>query len=174
MKTKKRIIYQDVWFDDFEMWKEEYKLYCKENEIDIEGITDEDIYDFAYMCAEDNLDADMFNLDIETENNIIAIADLGLWNGRTVGYKVLGHNINEIFNNFGCDYIKLYFENNDAKFTGVHHDGTNHLIFREMRFDRDMDRFLDKLYNGEIDIYNKRQLSAWTKPLKDIKKVYGW
>ncbi len=39
-------------------------------------------------------------LDIELDENIIALANLGLWNGRQYGYKDLGNNIKEILTSF--------------------------------------------------------------------------
>ena len=58
----------------------------------------EEIYD-EYECRgiivdrnEDWLDDERINLDEEVDGRIIIIADLGLWNGRKQGYKILGTN----------------------------------------------------------------------------------
>ena len=93
METK-HVVYSTM-DDDFENYK---KWYLEEEEH--EKISDEEIYDawdaWGEMCYEDA----RADLNIET-NEIIAIADLGLWDGRHSGYKELGYNLKNCLNQIG-------------------------------------------------------------------------
>ena len=92
-----------LWNDDIKIedWKE-----CIEEEImnerypDYEGDVDTFIDEYSDECYEYicelnciYLDDERANLSIRTAGEIICIADLGLWNGRRMGYKLIGHNI---------------------------------------------------------------------------------
>ena len=171
---EEHIIYQSDFFnstDTDEGMKEGYKEFLEINDMD------KSEYDYdEYLNDQDSqwLYDEQMNLDKPLDNNIIAIADLGLWNGRRTGYKELGRNLSDVLDNFDCDYIKIYFDGKDIRSTGVHHDGRNQYIFRELRTDRDSERFMELLYDGKIDINNRKQLGAWTKPLDQVKAIYGW
>ena len=101
------------------------------------------------------------DLNIETKNTIIAIATLGLWTGRHVGYKILGHNLKDVI---GCDQsidsFELYYDHDDKelKATGVHHDGTNNYVFREIKDEAAIDHFTELLISKnelDMDLVNK-------------------
>ena len=110
---------------------------------------------------------------IHTEGKILAIADLGLWNGRRQGYKVCSTSLTSILTAGNSDYIHLYYDGFNVRKTAIHHDGTNYILFREIRPNRNIDKFLDMIYNEE-EIDNKT-LNYYTKSLrKYVKKVYGF
>ena len=119
------------------------------------------------------LDDERINLDIDVHNDILCIADLGLWDGRHTGYKELGSNVKDclVVNH---DYATFYVdEDGDFCCDDVHHDGTNHLTFRVWKDNvRDKDILLDKLYFGEA---TQADIEEFTKPLGPvIGAVYGW
>ena len=128
------------------------------------------------ICDEQNqeyLGDEMLNLDIPTDGRIIAIADIGRWNGRRSGYKILGYNVNEIFRDTGCDIGKWFFDGNNVRYAGAHHDGNNYIEFREIREERNVENLLDAIYEGK-DI-SRKMLNYYTRSLKKyVKKVYGW
>jgi hypothetical protein len=121
------------------------------------------------------LDDERMNLNKVVEGRILVIADLGLWDGRASGYKILGNNIKEIFNinSRGFDYADFYGDGYNIRASECHHDGTNRYLYRIIREDRNIDNLLDAIYNGEEITSSK--LNYYTKSLyKDVAAVYGW
>ena len=115
------------------------------------------------------------NLCVDTEpSGILCIADLGLWNGRRPGYRMLEGRLDQVFKVIQGDFVKLYYdsEDDDLKMDDTHHDGTNHYLFREVREDRRIEELLDKVFDGT---YTKSDLNRYTKPLgKYVRRIYGW
>ena len=147
MKNTQYIIY-----DSFAYLDDEFMDSLRENLAEINpDYTEDDLWnyynDYATMSYEDEL----INCDIETEGQIIVIADLGLWNGRHSGYKLLSKkNINACLSS---EYDpKWYVDyNGDLRCEDRHHDGTNCYLYRELRTnlsDQQIDNFLSKIYNG--------------------------
>ena len=90
---KKLIIWtSDTYLDDDA--REEYQQYQRE-------ILENEEYcvtDHEWAEVVDGYLADeRMNLDKEVEGVIIAFADVGRWNGRRQGYRILGSTINDIF-----------------------------------------------------------------------------
>ena len=113
------------------------------------------------------------NLNKELDGRILAIADLGLWNGRHDGYKILGKNLNEVMYAGNYDFIKIFSDGLDICKTSAHHDGTNHYVFREIREDRNIDNLTTMIYNGEY--VSRQKLNYYTKSLvKYVNNIYGW
>ena len=68
---------------------------------------------------------------INTKGDIIIIADLSLWNGHRLGYRKCGHNIEELLiSNYD---LEVYCDNYDLRANEKHHDGTNKILFREIK-----------------------------------------
>jgi hypothetical protein len=173
--VKKRIIWSntDLNIDD---WRDGYKEYLEINERDDEDPNDEDaIYEWMVETNNMYFEDEQHNLNKELEGRIIIIADLGLWNGRKQGYKLLGTNINTIFNinSRGFDYAEFYGDGHNIRGTEHHHDGTNYYLYRVIRENRNIDKLLDAIYNGEEITSSK--LNYYTRSLyKDVADVYGW
>lgn len=95
-------------------------------------------------------------------NDLVIIADLGLWNGRVTGYKEV-KNLTDIS---ACmeDYNTLYVERNDLKVMAIHHDGTNYYLIREFKdiSNEQRDNFLDKIYNGKA---TRKDITRYTKAI---------
>ena len=155
---------------------EDYEKCARENleANEVEDITEDmvqqEVYDNIDMFFEDEL----LNLSKKLDGRIIAIADIGRWNGRVQGYKVLGNNLNEVVSStIGCDEKEVYCDAWNVRATGYHHDGSNSVLFRELREDRDVDKFLDKIYMGEE--ISTGTLNYYTKSLRPyVQKIYGF
>lgn len=134
-----------------------------------ENVTQE-IYDHIDMWYDD----EQANLNKELNGRILAIADLGLWDGRKTGYKILGNNLNEVVScSIGCDEKEVYCDGFNVRATGYHHDGRNHVEFREIREDRNIDTLLEKIYNNEE--VSRREINYYTRSLlPEVKKIYGF
>ena len=108
-----------------------------------------------------------------TEQPIIAIADMGLWNGRRQGYRVCSTQLSDILTIGNEDNIVLYFDGFNVRKTAHHHDGTNYILFREFRPNVNQDKFCDMVYNGET--IDNKTLNRYTRSLKRyVKSVYGF
>ncbi len=171
---KKHIIWSNINLD-IEDWREAYKEDIEINELDKDPNDEDELYEWMIAMNDMYFDDEICNLNKEIDGRILIIADLGLWNGRKSGYKVLDANIKEIFNigGRGFDYAEFYGDGYNIRATEHHHDGTNHYLYRIIREDRNIDNLLDSIYNGEEITSNK--LNYYTKSLyKDVAKVYGW
>ena len=161
---------------DIEDWKDAYKEYLEMNDREDEDPNDEDaIYQWMIETNDMYLDDERCNLNKYVEGRILIIADLGLWNGRKSGYRILGSNIKEIFsiNSRGFEYAEFYGDGHNIRAVEHHHDGTNYYEYRVIREDRKIENLLDDIYNGKE--ITRKKLNYYTKSLyKDVANVYGW
>ena len=168
---KERIIYDNIGINE-EDYKEAFEEWCDMNDLNPE---EEDLNEFVHDEMDRWLEDEHWNLN-KPCGNILAIADLGFWNGRRQGYKVINTNkLNGIFDVLGEDYtfFKFYCDRYDVKATLHHHDGTHYITFREIKPNVNIQRLLDKIYNGEE--VSQKEITRYTKSLKPlVSKVYGW
>ena len=169
---KKHIIWSNIDLDPND-WVEGYAEF-----LDINGIEGDPYDDYAlYRYMEDTnneyLDDERMNLNKKVDGRILAIADLGFWDGRRQGYKILGNTIADILYEEDADYIEWYSDGYNIKATESHHDGCNLYLYRVIRENRNIDNLLDAIYNGEE--ISRKKLNYYTKSLEPyVRKVYGW
>ena len=171
---KKHIIWSNMNLD-IEDWRDSYKEDIEINELDKDPDDEDELYKWMIEMNDMHFEDEQYNLNKEVDGRILIIADLGLWNGRKDGYKILGTNIKEIFNinPRGFDYAEFYGDGYNIRATEHHHDGTNHYLYRIIREDRNIQNLLDDIYDGKE--YTMKKLNYYTKSLyKDVAKVYGW
>ena len=171
---KKHIIWSNMNLD-IEDWRDGYKEYLEMNEMEKDPDDEDAIYEWMIETNDMYLDDERYNLNKEVGGRILIIANLGLWNGRKSGYKILGSNIREIFNinSRGFDYAEFYGDGHNIRAEECHHDGTNYYEYRIVREDRKIDNLLDDIYNGKE--ITRKKLNYYTKSLyKDVANVYGW
>lgn len=171
----KHIIWSNINLD-IKDWKEGYKEWLEINDItDRDPDDEDDIYDWMVETNGYYLDDERMNLNKQLDGRILVIANLGMWDGRKQGYKILGTNLNEIFdiNPSGFDYAEFYGDGRNIKATEHHHDGINYYEYRMIREDRNIDNLLDAIYNGEE--ISRDKLNYYTNSLyKAVADVYGW
>lgn len=154
---------------DLEDWRET----LEENypEMDDYGLTD-----MMYQANDDNLPDERANLDIQVGGDILVVADLGRWDGRVIGYKLIeSGNIKDcLYTN--CELCEWYVDR-DGEFRcdESHHDGTNHIYYRKFREGVTEEQKEDLL----ADIYDHKAKQEDIDRLTDklgeaIGKVYGW
>ena len=74
-----------------------------------EEYTDEDIEQKVYEDVDTFYEDEILNLNKRLDGRILAIASMGLWDGRKTGYKILGNNLNEVVScNISCDERHVY------------------------------------------------------------------
>ena len=157
-----------IWSSEINL--EDWKDYLEE---EYPEVTDEsEKYDLIYRLNNEYLYDERANLHENADGRILVIGDIGRWNGRAKGYKMLSENIADILYS-ECDDIEWYSDGYNIKATGHHHDGTNYYEYRVVREDRNIENLLDAILNGEE--ITRSKLNAYTKSLHPyIAKVYGW
>lgn len=156
-------IYDESVFDDIK----ESLAEC--NEIPGTEVPDEWVYNDFY----EQLNCERLNLDVETGGYIIALADLGLWDGRRIGYRKFGTNIKDIFDFCSCDDAEWYADKYNVRANLHHHDRTNRLVFRYVESEDELEKVCDAIYNGKIK--DESGFFRMTKSIRPfIANVYGW
>lgn len=154
---------------DYDDWKEDLEAEYPE-------LSDNERVELMYKLNSDYLDDERANLNIELSRPILIIADLGLWNGRHMGYKeIRSGNIRDCLYS-DTDYCTWYVDKlGDLRCDAVHHDGTNHYLYRTYKdgvSEDQINNLKEKLYNGTA---TRADITRITKRLGDeIGKVYGW
>ncbi len=119
-------------------------------------MNDSELNELMYEINQNNLSDQRINLDILLNRPIIVIADLGFWNGRKSGYKVIeSGNISDCLYS-DCDYNKWYVDKyGDLRCTAVHHDGTNYYLYRSFKdsaSERQINRLKDLYMRGKYAV----------------------
>jgi hypothetical protein len=170
-KGIKHLIYDN--YDMLDNDDEIKKGIVDNQDIPIEDITEEMIQEEKNFLYDLYYNDELGNLDIELDGRIIAIADLGLWDGRVSGYKIGENNLNEIMKMGNEDYITVYSDGFNIRKDSSHHDGTNHLLFRMVREDRNIENFTSMVYSGKP--ISKGILNYYTKSVeKNVRSIFGW
>ena len=156
---KKRTIWSN---NDYEEWCD-----AMAEEITEEEITPE-YYAFCRNCE---IEDERCNLNVEVDGYIVVFASLGLWNGRVQGTKIIGTNVKDILYS-NCDYNTWYCDAYNVRCDAIHHDGTNHYLYRVADTKEKAVELEKKIYDGKI---TEEQFRRATKSLRPyVAKVYGW
>ena len=138
-------------------------------------ITEEDIDNECNFLESTWFDDERGNLDSVDEHcGLIAIADLGRWNGRFSGYKEIKNLADVLYTS--CDYEKVYVDSNgDLRKEESHHDGSNSILYRYWKdglTDEQKENFLDKIYRGEA---TQKDITRYTRKAGlGIANAFGW
>ena len=118
---------------------------------------------------------EMANLDIPLGRDMVVIADLGLWNGRHSGYRLIHNaNVKYVLRQAQGDFYKVEWDadTDDVVAEDVHHDGTNYYTFRLAKANVNLDKLCDLIYRG---VATQEDIDRYTMPIgKYVRKVYGW
>lgn len=158
---------------NIEDWRDGYKEFLEINEMDDDPNDEDALYEWMVDTNVEYLYDERMNLNKSVDGRILVIGDLGLWNGRRNGYKIIdSKNIKDILCS-DCDFVEWYGDGHNIKCTAHHHDGTNYYLYRVIREDRNIENLLDAIYNGEE--ISQSKLNYYTKSLYPyVAKVYGW
>lgn len=142
-------------------------------EMEGEEWTFDEMVDYAWREIELDYDAELANLNKPLPRQIVAFADLGLWNGRCPGYRILGDNLNDIIKiEFYGDMPVVYTDDNDIHCKDTHHDGTNYYTYRLLNEDVDDGDLYWAMMNNQLDWEFIEANSTSLFPY--VAKVYGW
>lgn len=164
----RRVIWGDIHLD-IEDWRDDLQA---ENP----DMTEEQLYELMYETNASYLDDERMNLNIQGTQPIIVIADLGRWNGRFQGYKIIqSGNISDCLYS-DTDMTEWYVDKlGDLRAEAIHHDGTNYYLYRAFKDSatpEQIEKLKDKIYCGKA---TRSDITRVTKRLGDaIAKVYGF
>ena len=161
---------------DVDDWREDYKEFLEANELDDDPNDEQALYEWMEETNYDYLSDERVNLNVQLSQPIIVIGDIGRWNGRVMGYKdIPSGNIRDCLYSEMNDSTWYVDRLGDLRCDAVHHDGTNHYLYRaykENASEAQIDRLKEKLYSGTA---TRSDVTRVTKRLGDeIGRVYGW
>ena len=169
---KKRIIWSNIDLNP-EDWKEDYEECAICNGWDEDTSDPDNLYKYMMDTNMMYLDDERTILNRQLNGRILIIADLGLWNGRKQGYKIIEGNIANILYDSNVDFIEWYADGYNIRATAHHHDGTDYYLYREIREDRNIQILLDDIYNGRK--ITKAKLNYYTRSIRPyVAKIHGW
>ena len=157
-------------------WRDGYKEYLEINGLDDDPNDEDKLYEYMVETNDEYLSDERINLNLQLSQPIIVIGDLGRWNGRVSGYKMIDSgNIKDCLYS-DTDYTEWYVDKyGDLRADAVHHDGTNHYLYRVFKdgvTDTQIENLQDKIYNGKA---TRADITRVTKRLgDDIAGVYGF
>lgn len=160
-----------IWSNEIDL--DDFREYIEDEFPEAESESEK--WEIACEINNDYLEDERENLRIDLPAEIVIIADLGRWDGRANGYKVIpsGNIAGCLYDD--CDYITWYCDRYNFRGDGIHHDGKNHYlyrVFREELTEEQKSRFLDAIYYGKC---NDRMIRRYTKSIRPyIAEVYGW
>lgn len=154
---------------DYEDWREDLEFEYPE-------LSEDERLRMMYELNDEYLNDERMNLNIQLSQPILCIADLGLWDGRRSAYREIeSGNIRDCLH-FYHDYATFFVDQRgDLRCDDIHHDGTNHYLYRVFRdgvSETRRNRLEEKIVNGTV---TKKDLEYCTRKLgPDICMVYGW
>lgn len=160
-----------LWSDinlDFDDWKDDLQSEYPE-------LSEDRLREKMYEINADYLDDERANLNRQFSQPILVIGNLGLWNGRANGYKVIDSgNLKDCLYT-DSDMAEWYVaKRGDLRCDAIHHDGTNHYLYRVFKdnvTDTQIENLQNKIYFGTA---TRSDITRVTKRLGDeINKIYG-
>lgn len=107
------------------------------------------------------------------EGSLIAIAQVGRWNGTFSGYKEVKNLEDVMYSN--CDFERVYVDSNgDLRKEECHHDGSNSILYRYWKdiTEEQKDNFLSKIYAGKV---TRADITRYTRKAgTGIANAFGW
>lgn len=167
MNEQKHIIWSsDV---DYEDWRADMEEQYPD-------LSEQERMELMVEQNNDYLDDERCNLNIQLSRPILLIADIGRWDGRYPGYaEIKSGNIRDCLYSEMDDSTWYVDRLGDLRCDAVHHDGTNHYLYRAYKenvSETQIDRLKEKLYSGTA---TRGDVTRVTKRLGDeIGRVYGW
>ena len=168
MKEERHVIWSNYGLD-YEEWRDDL-------EAEYPDLSENERISLMYEINGDYLDDERANLNVQLSQPILVVGDLGLWNGRRMGYKEIpSGNIRDcLYSN--TDYSTWYVDRlGDLRCDAIHHDGTNFYLYRvykDSASPSQIELLKEKLYRGTA---TRADITRVTRRLgDDIAKVYGF
>ena len=159
--------------DDFDALEDIKKDIIEDNP----DLTEEQAMQYAYETRDEYLEDEKANLNIDVGEEIVIIADLGLWDGRHQAYKLLHKtNIADCLSGTCGDYVTWFVDDRgDLMCRDIHHDGTNLYTYRAWKPEishAQRSYFMQKVAIGKA---TRKDITRYTHRIGDkVADVYGW
>lgn len=144
--------------------------------VEYPDFTEDEYYSVMVEHNSEHLNDERENLNIQCGTDIIAIADIGRWNGRFSGYGIIKSG--KISDCLSCpyDYAEWYVDRDgELRSTQIHHDGSNYIYYRKFKdgiSEEERDDLLADIYDGKA---TGEQIDRVTEKLgRAVGEVYGW
>lgn len=153
-----------------------YEDWRADLESEYPDLTESERIELMYEINGEYLADERVNLNIQLSRPILVIADLGLWNGRRMGYKeIQSGNIRDCFYSDADDNMWFVDRLGDLRCEASHHDGTNYYLYRAYKDGvsaLQIENLQWKLYTGKA---TRADITRITRRLgDDIANVYGF
>ena len=140
----------------------------------------DEVLELAYEMNSEYIHDEILNLAIPLSNSVLAIADLGLWNGRRPASKEISpKTIGDILatehdSDAYCDTWELNSVG-DLCHIYSHHDGVNRIVYREIKPDVSPARIENLRRKIALGTAKRSDITRLTSSLGPrVKSVYGW
>lgn len=107
------------------------------------------------------------------QKQYIVLVNLGLWNGRFDGGKIINGLWNAISECFE-DYNEIYEEGGKLKIVAHHHDGTNYFQIKELNKKGEIFVERHKWDLSDRILHQKLKNSNYSRNVRFFKEIYGW
>ena len=161
-----------IWSNESLEWEDWVEAF----EEDYSDASDEKKFELMNDLNNDYLEEERYLMDINVGSPILIIADLGLWNGRHSGYKIIDSGCLRECMYSELDGVTWYVDGKgDFRMDGYHHDGRNHYLYRKFKrniSENDKENFLEKILHRTA---TEDDLNRVTERLGDVlEKLYGF
>ena len=165
---EKRVIWSNINLD--------LKDWIADLQSESPGLEEEEYYAIMLERNGEQLSDERINLHLPCDEDILAIGDIGRWNGRRMGYKTYESKLISDCLYSDCDYAEWYVDREgEFRSKQIHHDGTNNIYYRTFKESADYDEraeLMDQIYHG---VATQEEIDRLTDKLGEkIGKVYGW
>ena len=125
-KSQNRTVDKHIIWSDMNLnpddWRDSYKDFLEINEIDGNPNDEHGLYEYMVETNGEYLSDERENLNVQLAQPIIVIGDIGRWNGRVMGYKMIDSgNIKDCLYS-DTDMTEWYVDRyGDLRADAVHH-----------------------------------------------------
>ena len=173
----KHVIWSDIGLS-LKDWEEGLREHYEINGFNFDDYSENHHYTTMQNLSDMYLKDGRCNLNKRLGNTIIVIADLGFWNGRKQGYKLINSgNIKDCLYDNNCDSCEWYVDaHGDMRFVGHHHDGTHYYLYRVFKngvTDDQIEALTSAIYEESPNV--GALVKRYTKRIGTyVGDIYGW
>ncbi len=161
-----------IWSNEYLDWADWHEAF----EEDYSDASESKKFELMSVLNGEYLEDERRNMDVQVGTPIIIIADIGKWDGRHTGYRVIDSGCLKDCLYTELDGVTWYVDNRgDFRMDGYHHDGHNYYLYRKFRegvSDEDREDFQCKILEHTL---TEEDIDRVTERLgEDIAKIYGF
>lgn len=161
-----------IWSNESLEWEDWVEAF----EEDYSDASDEKKFELMNELNNAYLEEERYLMDVNVGSPILIIADLGLWNGRHSGYKIIDNGCLRECMYSELDGVTWFVDGKgDFRMDGYHHDGHNYYLYRKFKdgiSEEEKDALLEKILDHTV---TEDDINRVTDRLGDVlEKLYGF